>query len=294
MVEKDYWVTHALWAIHEQGFEVWFKGGTSLSKGFGLIERFSEDIDARIDAGRVAGLVDPQLSWNNEKRGPTERDQWFAQLTATLSIASCQVTRNPAGSDDRVRSAWLEIAYPRLHTSSLPPDMRPFVLLEVGRARVVPYVERSLSSWVHEHLVAMGEGSFVDNRPPRVRCIHPWVTCLELLEAIARRFEQGKAAADFVRHYEDAACILAKRDVLPPLDTGLPELIALLAQEDRKQMPLASHPAFNPDCSERWQGIEAAWAAIGPMFWGPRTPLPQANQTIRAFLDEIGPLSSPR
>lgn len=36
LVEKDYWVTHALWALHAQGFEVWFKGGTSLSKGFGL------------------------------------------------------------------------------------------------------------------------------------------------------------------------------------------------------------------------------------------------------------------
>ena len=38
LVEKDYWVTHALWALHAEGFDVWFKGGTSLSKGFGLIE----------------------------------------------------------------------------------------------------------------------------------------------------------------------------------------------------------------------------------------------------------------
>ena len=29
LVEKDYWVTHVLWAIHAQGFEVWFKGCTS-------------------------------------------------------------------------------------------------------------------------------------------------------------------------------------------------------------------------------------------------------------------------
>lgn len=35
LVEKDYWVTHTLWALHEQGLDVWFKGGTSLSKGFG-------------------------------------------------------------------------------------------------------------------------------------------------------------------------------------------------------------------------------------------------------------------
>ena len=51
LVEKDYWVTHALWALLAQGFELWFKGGTSLSKGFDLIERFSEDIDVRIDTG---------------------------------------------------------------------------------------------------------------------------------------------------------------------------------------------------------------------------------------------------
>ena len=39
LVEKDYWVTHTLWALQAQGFDIWFKGGTSLSKGFGLIER---------------------------------------------------------------------------------------------------------------------------------------------------------------------------------------------------------------------------------------------------------------
>ncbi len=41
LVEKDYWVTHALWALHETGLEISFKGGTSLSKGFGIIQRFS-------------------------------------------------------------------------------------------------------------------------------------------------------------------------------------------------------------------------------------------------------------
>jgi hypothetical protein len=35
LVEKDYWVTHTLWALHRSGLELWFKGGTSLSKAFG-------------------------------------------------------------------------------------------------------------------------------------------------------------------------------------------------------------------------------------------------------------------
>jgi len=46
-VEKDYWVTYTLHTIFNNpiGKETIFKGGTSLSKCFGLTERFSEDID---------------------------------------------------------------------------------------------------------------------------------------------------------------------------------------------------------------------------------------------------------
>jgi predicted nucleotidyltransferase component of viral defense system len=46
-VEKDYWVTRALQVIFSSpiGNELVFKGGTALSKCYGLIERFSEDID---------------------------------------------------------------------------------------------------------------------------------------------------------------------------------------------------------------------------------------------------------
>ena len=57
LVEKDYWVTHSLWALEESGFRVFFKGGTSLSKGHGLIERFSEDLDLI----QVLDLVGPRL-----------------------------------------------------------------------------------------------------------------------------------------------------------------------------------------------------------------------------------------
>lgn len=50
-VEKDYWVSMVLRAIFSLPYATAFvfKGGTSLSKGWGLIERFSEDIDLAID-----------------------------------------------------------------------------------------------------------------------------------------------------------------------------------------------------------------------------------------------------
>lgn len=50
-VEKDFWVCWTLDALFngiEEGPRLLFKGGTSLSKGFGLIERFSEDIDVTV------------------------------------------------------------------------------------------------------------------------------------------------------------------------------------------------------------------------------------------------------
>ena len=52
-VEKDYWVTMALKYLAESDHfnEVVFKGGTSLSKGYRLISRFSEDIDLAIFSG---------------------------------------------------------------------------------------------------------------------------------------------------------------------------------------------------------------------------------------------------
>ena len=50
IIEKDYFVTEALRIIEkEAGTKVIFKGGTSLSKGWNLIQRFSEDIDIFLD-----------------------------------------------------------------------------------------------------------------------------------------------------------------------------------------------------------------------------------------------------
>jgi predicted nucleotidyltransferase component of viral defense system len=52
-IEKDYWVTKALKHLSESAHinEVVFKGGTSLSKAYRLIDRFSEDIDLAVFTG---------------------------------------------------------------------------------------------------------------------------------------------------------------------------------------------------------------------------------------------------
>lgn len=49
-VEKDYWITRSMKLLSKSIYadSVVFKGGTSLSKGYGLIDRFSEDVDVAI------------------------------------------------------------------------------------------------------------------------------------------------------------------------------------------------------------------------------------------------------
>src|ERR1700741_4170729 len=49
-IEKDYWVTYVLKNLSNSKYrnQVVFKGGTSLSKAYGCIKRFSEDIDLAI------------------------------------------------------------------------------------------------------------------------------------------------------------------------------------------------------------------------------------------------------
>ncbi len=66
-VEKDFWVFWTLDALfnglQRGGPRLLFKGGTSLSKGYGLIERFSEDIDItvfRVDIGAPASVEELQ------------------------------------------------------------------------------------------------------------------------------------------------------------------------------------------------------------------------------------------
>lgn len=56
LVEKDYWIMHALWGLQQLGLTFELKSGTSLSKGYGLIDRFSEDIDILIHPDKALSV----------------------------------------------------------------------------------------------------------------------------------------------------------------------------------------------------------------------------------------------
>ena len=290
LIEKDYWVTHTLWALHETGLEVWFKGGTSLSKGFSLIQRFSEDLDLMIQHGSVEGL--PEVtSWTSTNKGPVKkRGAFYDALTGVLVVPGVRVEPDENRIDERARSADYLGYYPGVLLDQLAPAISPFVRLEVGRARVVPHVERRLGSFVHTYLVEQEMlAGYADNRPTAVRCVHPLVTLFEKIDAMARRYARDEMEADaFVRHYEDAAQIIRAVDSLP--DMGMtPAALAedMLDQKDIAALPTSDEPSLHLSDPDKRAPIERSFEKIAPMFWGSRIPLDEACAVIRDWLDSL-------
>src|ERR1043165_9645792 len=82
MVEKDFWVSWTLavlFAHPEFSDELVFKGGTSLSKVLGVIERFSEDIDLSVSPDFV-GIKE---NWVEEAESRNERTERMKPLETT-------------------------------------------------------------------------------------------------------------------------------------------------------------------------------------------------------------------
>ena len=85
IVEKDFWVCWTLdYLFGESAFRdsFAFKGGTDLSKGFDLIERFSEDIDLIFD-WRLLGYKTEE-PW--EKRSNTKQDAFVKRINEDAGV----------------------------------------------------------------------------------------------------------------------------------------------------------------------------------------------------------------
>lgn len=288
LVEKDYWVTHALWALQHQGFEAWLKGGTSLSKGFGLIQRFSEDLDLKIDPGSVVGI--PAIDEGDLDRKSTKakaaRRARFEALEQRISIPGAGMARDPRVDLTDARETKLRVLYPGRFSADLPATMRSYVLLEIGVARVTPFVEKDMSSFVHEHLASRGQlADYHDNRPRRFRCVHPTVTALEKLQAISSKYMRHDVdPADFIRHYEDLARIVTSSD-LPPLPGSVRELAdEMLRLKQIRWDPSPDHDALVCPPGERTEQVLRAYADIEPMFWGRRIPFDDACAAVRDWI----------
>ena len=213
LIEKDYWLMHCLWGLQQQGWKFELKGGTSLSKGHAIIERFSEDIDIRFEPP-----VDHALKTGKNHDKPAHiaaRKAYFDWLAGQIQIPGLiGVTRATDFDDTSYRNGGIVQNYPSV-TQPLP-GVKDGILLEVGFDLTAPNAPRTVSSWPMDAALKAGLG-VIDNRAVEVPCYAMGYTLVEKLQTVSTKFrkqqETGNFAKNFLRHYYDIYCLLEQTEV---------------------------------------------------------------------------------
>jgi predicted nucleotidyltransferase component of viral defense system len=166
IIEKDFWVCWTLkqlFSLQAVGPHLTFKGGTSLSKVFKIIERFSEDIDLTIHRDHLgfSGENDPENAPSKSKRKErleklklTCRDYVNNELKEAMQKTFAVALLDPEifsikQDENDADGQTLLFQYPSCWTRAEPSYIAPTVKLEFGarsdtwpnlEAEVVPYV----------------------------------------------------------------------------------------------------------------------------------------------------------
>lgn len=221
ILEKDYWVCRtldALFALPELGPHLVFKGGTSLSKVYGLIDRFSEDIDVsfhREFLGFGDEENDPEsASSNKDQRRRLEalqaacaeriREELLPTLNDRLADELGQPGRWSVEIDTSDPQTVL-FHYPQAGTAG-PDYIRPAVRIEMGaRSDHWPREQHQIRSYVGEE-VDQPIGIATAQVLAAERTFWEKAT---LLHAECHRDPEKPMPARYARHYHDLARMAA-------------------------------------------------------------------------------------
>lgn len=159
-IEKDFWVTEILNILFSLPYadRMVFKGGTSLSKVWGVIRRFSEDIDIAIDRsmfGIEGDVTKKQLKKLRKASSVFVRDTLANDLTAAVEESGLSdfvtIKADPDGEGDATypEPRQIHIIYKSVLPYGTNPYLRDEVLLEVGaRSLFEPTAKAKVESFV--------------------------------------------------------------------------------------------------------------------------------------------------
>ena len=192
-IEKDWWVTMVLNASFSLPYSknIVFKGGTSLSKGWNLIERFSEDIDLAIDRkffGFDGYISKTQIKNLRKQSCEFISTSFLADLTKILTewkaIDECKLIAQPVKDSDKDPQV-IEIQYNSvIDTSEYLPQR---VLIEVSsRSLMEPIEERQINSILSENFPQQNFATF----PFAIPTVLPQRTFLEKVFLLHEEFSQ--------------------------------------------------------------------------------------------------------
>jgi len=288
-IEKDYWVTRSLKQLSESDISdsVVFKGGTSLSKAYGLIHRFSEDIDL---AAITDGLGDAQRKKLLKK---TE-----VAASAGLELLSDD-TRTSKGS--RFRKTVYR--YPRDTNEGNFGQASTELLIEVNTfTRPEPCERRPIRSMMTDMLISEGRQDLVeqyDLGPFELNVLSVQRTLIEKLLGIIKDSYFSDPIARLnnrIRHIYDVCMILREATNRDFVSSG--EFSGLCERcitdeieswgEDQTaclREPLHTAPLFHR-FNEWWPGIESTYTnAFADLVYGELPDVEEIKETLN-FLQQ--------
>ncbi len=228
IIEKDFWVVRLLdFLFSDSEFfpHHVFKGGTSLSKCFGLIKRFSEDCDITVSKASL-GFDEPIEEI--EALGSKKRKRYFDALTSAANEHVLKITQflsdkigSVLGDDswhmhiDPHDTQKIIFEYPRVLTSSLYPEdsyIKPKILLEFGaRGEVHPSIKTKITTYVeNEYSDIFSKNEIVVHALSPVRTFWEKITLLHML---SNQSDEKPLQTQMALHYYDVYQ-LTKSDVL--------------------------------------------------------------------------------
>ncbi len=212
IVEKDFWVCWTLGKLFvhpELSRLLMFKGGTSLSKVFNLIERFSEDIDLILDWRVVVGEDNPLAQRSANKQEALNKtidakavDYIGGELQAIIAKAVEPICRCVVATDDLHA---LNVQYPAAFSDAY---LRPEVRLEIGPlAAWMPFDHYSIKPYAAETFPQLFKQA--DCAVQAIRAERTFWEKATILHHEANRPKNSSQPLRYSRHYYDLAMMAA-------------------------------------------------------------------------------------
>lgn len=225
LIEKDYWAVEALRGVSE-GFAVpidgrdvhvqpIFKGGTSLSKAHGLIQRFSEDVDLLVPIP----ANDPRDYSQNQRTD-------VLRVTTDAVSAALGITGERKGGRRGVDRHWLYPYDPvgaRPELVGVQSSIRVEVTVMGGQN---PKTEQQVTAFIADHAATLdGFPTYEDLTPVAIETLAPERTLVEKLAMVHDAAHQAMAGEPgrlqgAGRHYYDIAMLLRSEAVVSRLSAS--------------------------------------------------------------------------
>lgn len=287
LIEKDYWLMHVLFGLKRQGYHFNLKGGTSLSKGYQIIDRFSEDIDIYIKPDKEL-----KVNETGQKRNAVNsRKEYYNHLAKTIKVDGIVKVERDVEFDDtsKYRSGGIRLVYNSLIDSV--DGVKEGILLEAGFDTVTPCSALSISSWAFDKASNTEGIQIVDNRAIDVTCYHPGYTFVEKLQTIITKYrqedEQGVEKQNLMRQYYDVANLLNLGEVQSFIGTDAYEAHKKTRFSEKDLVVPVSQNAALRLSSEKMKEFEKRYDATAALYYSGQPPfktlMDKIHQDIERF-----------